>query len=388
MELFVGKITSFGPENYFLNNQGPFATLENQPAILPLANCLPRDQFVPGDLVYAHILYRNDNGARILTRLDQSLPYQIISQEVTDIASGQIKILGYACVPGEVATFVLASKNGSHSAKKAFIGTKSRIIAHVSKLARVRFNLVEYNGNRNDFLKLMIPGFDKLGGILDILEPFQASVAIMPAESIKKITKQYSFLENLYKQVTGLDLYFIEPEGYNDKVKEIGNIYKRRQEEMSKAPLKVFISYKWEDTAHNQWVKKLAQDLRNAGIEAILDKWEVRFGDSFTDYMTSKIGSADVVLFVITTNSVEAVESPKPHGGAVKFEMQMATARRTAGEDLRLIGIYREGTKTPAHLRDHRYADFRDDAHYNEELQELIDDLSGKNIIPPVQRRM
>ena len=98
---------------------------------------------------------------------------------------------------------------------------------------------------------------------------------------------------------------------------------------------KVFISYKWEDDADNLWVEKFATDLRSNGIEAVLDRWEVRLGDSFTDYMTSRIHQAEVVLFIITTESVSAVEAPKGKGGAVKFEMQMATARRTAGEQWR-----------------------------------------------------
>ena len=75
-------------------------------------------------------------------------------------------------------------------------------------------------------------------------------------------------------------------------------------------PLKVFISYKWEDESHNQWVRQLATDLRHASIDAKLDIWEVRYGDSFTDYMTSKIQDADAVLFIMTPASVAAVEAP------------------------------------------------------------------------------
>jgi serine/threonine protein kinase len=157
-----------------------------------------------------------------------------------------------------------------------------------------------------------------------------------------------------------------------------------RKESVINQPLKVFISYKWEDEAHNEWVRKLAMDLRSAGIEAFLDRWEVRLGDSFTDYMTSRITGADVVLFIMTTKSIAAAEAPKGEGGAVKFELQMATARRIAGEQMRLIPIYREGSKTAAHILDHRYADFRDDNRYEQNLKELIDDLCGQSTIPPL----
>ncbi len=154
----------------------------------------------------------------------------------------------------------------------------------------------------------------------------------------------------------------------------------------SKIP-KVFVSYKWEDDTHNNWVMKLAVDLRTAGIEAILDRWDVRLGDSFTDYMTSKINEADVVLFIMTTASVAAVEAKDQTGGGVKFEMQLASSRKRAGEDLRIIPIYKEGNKTAAHVRDHRYADFRADAEYEHTLQLLIYDLLGMGpIAPPLSK--
>ncbi|MBI1924711.1 toll/interleukin-1 receptor domain-containing protein [Candidatus Poribacteria bacterium] len=152
---------------------------------------------------------------------------------------------------------------------------------------------------------------------------------------------------------------------------------------MLQTPLKAFISYKWKDDAHNQWVQRFATDLRRAGIDAKLDRWEVRFGESFIDYMTSQINQADIFLFIMTTASVAAVENTEE--GYVKFEVQMATARQKEGEKLRMIGIYREGSKTPAHLRGRLYADFRDDARYEENLKKLVDDLLDKIQAPPVK---
>lgn len=145
--------------------------------------------------------------------------------------------------------------------------------------------------------------------------------------------------------------------------------------------LRVFVSYKWQDDLHNGWVEKFASDLRQHGIETILDKWYVRYGDSFIDYMTSMIGIADVVLFIMTEKSVEAVEA-NSGGGAVKFEMQLAKTRSIAGENMRLIGILREGDAVPAHLRDRRYADFRQDSAYESRLRDLVDDLLRKMKTP------
>ncbi|MCZ4309896.1 toll/interleukin-1 receptor domain-containing protein [Vibrio atlanticus] len=44
---------------------------------------------------------------------------------------------------------------------------------------------------------------------------------------------------------------------------------------------KVFISYSYDDQAHKKWVLELAQRLRNAGVDAILDQFRVGLGDDF-----------------------------------------------------------------------------------------------------------
>ena len=148
--------------------------------------------------------------------------------------------------------------------------------------------------------------------------------------------------------------------------------------------MKVFISYKWEDALHNAWVKKFATDLRKAGIEAHLDQWDVRYGDSFVDYMTSMIGEADVVLFIMTTASIAAVESSEG-GGAVKFELQLTLSRSIENKKIRLIPVYREGEKIAIYLKDRKYIDFRDDTKYETNLQNLVDDILDINQVPPVE---
>jgi nucleoside phosphorylase len=148
-------------------------------------------------------------------------------------------------------------------------------------------------------------------------------------------------------------------------------------------PINAFVSYKWIDDKRDSWVAKFATDLRAAGVNALLDRWEVKLGESFTGYMSTKITESDVVLFVITPQSVAAVEDATSSGGALKFEMQMAAAKMVAGQG-RVIGIYREGDRPPHYLKDRRYVDFRDDKKYPERLRELISDLNGVDARPPL----
>lgn len=149
--------------------------------------------------------------------------------------------------------------------------------------------------------------------------------------------------------------------------------------------IRAFISYKWESVEHLTWVEHLAVALRARGIEALLDRWEVRLGESFTEYMQEHIATADVILFVITPGAVEAAEAPKGKGGALKFEVQMMNARRIA-EGTRIVGIYRSGDRPPNYLRDHRYVDFRHDTDFESSLRILVDDLLGRGGPPKIGR--
>ena len=48
---------------------------------------------------------------------------------------------------------------------------------------------------------------------------------------------------------------------------------------------KAFISYAWESDEIKKWVKKLATELINNGIDAKLDQWEVVPGDQMPHFM-------------------------------------------------------------------------------------------------------
>lgn len=137
---------------------------------------------------------------------------------------------------------------------------------------------------------------------------------------------------------------------------------------------KVFLSYKWEDEKRNLWLEQFATDLSANGLEVFLDQWDVRFGESFSQYMSSGISQADVFLLVITDKSLNSVES-NSEGGAIKLEVQIATSLKISNKDFRFIGILREGSRVPTLIVDSRYADFRDDSKYEENLKDLIIDI-------------
>lgn len=147
-------------------------------------------------------------------------------------------------------------------------------------------------------------------------------------------------------------------------------------------PPKAFISYKWEGPETSEWVEKFARDLRRNGVDAFLDVWEVEFGGSFIKYMTRNIPDADVFFFVMTPNSIRAVEAEEGEGGAVAFEVEIATVRKIEGGTFQFIPILLRGEKPASFLRSYRYADFRDPARYEGIFKDLVRSVTGESRRP------
>ena len=61
----------------------------------------------------------------------------------------------------------------------------------------------------------------------------------------------------------------------------------------------VFISYSWDSNEHCAWVKALAERLRENGVGALLDKWELPFGADRTHFM-EQVASSEFILVICT----------------------------------------------------------------------------------------
>lgn len=105
---------------------------------------------------------------------------------------------------------------------------------------------------------------------------------------------------------------------------------------------KTFISYSWDDDSHKDWVLQLATDLRNDGVETILDQWHAVPGDQLPAFMEREIRENDYVLIVCTPNY--KLKSDQRKGG-VGYEGDIMTAEvHTQGNHRKFIPILARGT--------------------------------------------
>ncbi|MEM7311053.1 MAG: SUMF1/EgtB/PvdO family nonheme iron enzyme [Planctomycetota bacterium] len=69
------------------------------------------------------------------------------------------------------------------------------------------------------------------------------------------------------------------------------------KQESGRAP-RVFISYAWEDDDYRSWVEGLATSLRRDGVDARLDAWHQKAGQTFVEFMNSEARQAARILVV------------------------------------------------------------------------------------------
>ena len=87
---------------------------------------------------------------------------------------------------------------------------------------------------------------------------------------------------------------------------------------------KVFISYSHDSPEHRRWVSELGTKLRRNGVDAILDQWDLRPGDDFTQFMEHGIRDFDRVLVICTDSYVKKANDRE---GGVGYEVQIVTAQ-------------------------------------------------------------
>ncbi|PKN89413.1 MAG: hypothetical protein CVU51_00255 [Deltaproteobacteria bacterium HGW-Deltaproteobacteria-1] len=137
---------------------------------------------------------------------------------------------------------------------------------------------------------------------------------------------------------------------------------------------RVFLSYSHEEPEHDQWVMDLGKLLRENGVDAYLDKWDLIPGQDTTYFMESQIRDSDFVILICTP--IYADKSNIPRGG-VGYEKNIISAEMLQANDLRpkFIPVLRRGTfdsSLPTYLGSKYAVDFRDDKEQQNALDELL----------------
>lgn len=137
---------------------------------------------------------------------------------------------------------------------------------------------------------------------------------------------------------------------------------------------KVFVSHASEDK--DRFVIGFATKLREVGLDAWIDVWEIAPGDSVVRRIFDEgLGKASTVIIVLSQFSVD-----KPW---VRAELDVAKVREIE-ERVRIIPVVLEDCEIPMPLRATRWVRIENLEDYNAELDSIVSTINGIHDRPPL----
>lgn len=137
-------------------------------------------------------------------------------------------------------------------------------------------------------------------------------------------------------------------------------------------PPRVFISYSHDTAEHKSWVLAFATTLRNRGIDAVLDQWDLKPGDDLPHFMETELARCDYVIIVCSETYVTKANVGK---GGVGYEKMIVTASLLTHIDgNKIIPIVRQTSIPilPTFLKTKLYVNFSNDSEVEYSLDELL----------------
>lgn len=152
---------------------------------------------------------------------------------------------------------------------------------------------------------------------------------------------------------------------------------------------RAFVSYSWSSPEHEAWVLRLASDLREQGVDVVLDKWDLLDGDDSLVFMERIVTDPHLKKVILVCDRAYVRKADSREGG-VGTEAQILTPdlyRRAQtdpdapdhqkAETRKFVAVLREpalsgGRATPAFYGGRVYIDMTDDDRYGEALDRLV----------------
>lgn len=140
---------------------------------------------------------------------------------------------------------------------------------------------------------------------------------------------------------------------------------------------KAFISYSWSSPQHEQWVIDLATELRQAGVDVILDKWDLKEGHDAIVFMEKMVTDPKIKKVIIVSDRVYAQKADSRKGG-VGTETQIISKEiyDTVEQDKFVVVIAEKDEYgkpyLPTYYKSRIYIDLSEPDNYTDSLESLL----------------
>lgn len=140
---------------------------------------------------------------------------------------------------------------------------------------------------------------------------------------------------------------------------------------------KLFISYSWSAPDHEKWVLNLATELRENGVDVILDKWDLKEGYDAHAFMEKMVTDPTIRKVVLICDRIYA-EKADGRSGGVGTETQIISAEMYGKtEQDKFVAVVTEkdeGDKPflPTYYKSRIYVDLSDNDIYAKNYEQLL----------------
>jgi hypothetical protein len=149
---------------------------------------------------------------------------------------------------------------------------------------------------------------------------------------------------------------------------------------------KVFISYSWSNSQHEQWVLDLAERLSGDGVIVVLDKWDLKEGQDKHVFMEQMVNDTNIKKVLVVCDATYQTKADNRSGG-VGTETQLISKEvyESTGQE-KFIPIIREYDASnkpciPHYMASRIYIDLSSDKKFEENYQKLLRNLYNKPIL-------
>src|SRR5713101_2365609 len=151
-----------------------------------------------------------------------------------------------------------------------------------------------------------------------------------------------------------------------------------------------FISYSWDDDAHKEWVRGLAERIRADGVDVTLDRWATVPGDQLPAFMERAIRENQFIVIICTPRYKSRSDARE---GGVGYEGDIMTAEVMTQQNYRkFIPVLRSGTwpqNAPSWLAGKYHINLSGNPYSERDYEDLVRTLLGiRETAPPIGKPM
>lgn len=146
----------------------------------------------------------------------------------------------------------------------------------------------------------------------------------------------------------------------------------------NKEAKKIFISYSWTTTNHEQRVLDIATELVDNGIDVVLDKWDLKEGEDADKFMERMVSDPTITKVLIICDKMYADKSDKRKGGAgTEAQIISRLVYEQNDENKFVVAAFELNNENgkpylPIYYGSRKYLDFTNESRYVEKFEELV----------------